>query len=140
MNWIKRADIDNRIQGKSYLRVIESSVLSIPERLEEYDPQMFVCFNSLLGEYEVHSLRNRERDTFALSIPYSVLDTRLLDRVAQRDQNRRPLKVILREIEERNEAIDKAKQKRRDDELHCMAKESANHLFKKHHAMSLNSP
>lgn len=135
MNWLKRAEIEDRIRGKSYLRVIETSAQRIPERLHEYDPKMFICYNSLLGEYEVHSLRNREGDTFALSIPYRTLDTRLLDLVARRDQNRRPLKAILREIEEHNAAIDRAKEKRRQDELHMIAKDSANRLFKKHYAM-----
>ncbi|HBC94475.1 MAG TPA: hypothetical protein DCZ10_16635 [Pelotomaculum sp.] len=135
MNNQRYNEITDRIRGKPFLLLIETSATSIPERLEEYDPNMFICFNSLLQEYEVHSLRNREGDTFALSIPYSVLDTRLLDLVAKRDQNRRSLKAILREIERHNEAIDKAKDRRRKDELHMIAKDSANRLFKKHYAM-----
>jgi methionine salvage enolase-phosphatase E1 len=80
-------------------------------------------------------IRNRERNTFALSVPFPELDHNLLDLVAMRDQNRRPLKEILREIEQKNEAIDRAKEKRRQDELHMIAKDSANRLFKKHYAM-----
>lgn len=135
MNWLKRAEIEDRISGKSYLRVIETSALSIPERLHEYDPNMFICFNYLNNEFEVHSLRNRERNTFALSVPFPELDHNLLDLVAMRDQNRRPLKEILREIEQKNEAIDRARERNRDDELHMIAKDSANRLFKKHYAM-----
>jgi hypothetical protein len=135
MNWRKRAEIEYRISDKPYLRVVETSAFKIPERLEEYDENMFICFNYLNNEFEVHSLRNRERNTFALSVPFPELDHNLLDLVAMRDQNRRPLKEILREIEQKNEAIDRAKEKRRQDELHMIAKDSANRLFKKHYAM-----
>ena len=135
MKQLKRAEVNDRIRDKPYLEVIETSVNGIPERLAEYDPVMFICYNSLLNEYEVHSLRNREGNPFTLSVPYPSLDVRLLNLVARRDQNRRPLKAILHEIERHNAAIGRAKERQRQDELHCIAKDSANRLFKKHYAM-----
>jgi hypothetical protein len=123
MNRIKLNEITDRLEGKPYLSLVETSVLKIPERLEEYDPNMFICFNSIIQEYAVHSLRNREGNTHALSIPWPELDHRVLDFVAMRDQNRRPLKEILREIDQHNEAIDIRKDKQRHNDLNAIARE-----------------
>ena len=116
---------------RHYLSLVETSVLKrIPERLEEYDPNMFICYNSLIPEYQVHSLRNREGNTFALSIPWPDLDQRTLELVSRRDQNRRPLKDIVREIDEHNEAIDKAKDRKRSNDLNAIARETRS-VFKR---------
>ena len=137
MNTTKLNEITDRLQGRSFLLPVETSVLNIPERLEEYDPNMFICFNSKTQGYEVHSLRNREGNTYALNIPWPELDSRVLKLVSRRDQNRRPLKEIIQEIDEHNETLERQKQATRDNELSGMARETANHLFKKHHAMGV---
>jgi len=130
MNGTKQNEITDRLRGKHYLSLVETSVLKIPERLEEYDPNMFICYNSLIPEYQVHSLRNREGNTFALSIPWPDLDQRTLELVSRRDQNRRPLKDIVREIDEHNEAIDKAKDRKRSNDLNAIARETRS-VFKR---------
>lgn len=122
MKLTKLNEIHDRLQGKSFLFLVETSIYHIPERLEEYDPNMFICFNSLIQEYEVHSLRNKG-DTHALSIPWAELDQRTLDFVADRDQNRRPLKDIIREIDKRNEEREKRREKYRRSEINSIARE-----------------
>lgn len=122
LNSSKLTDIEARIYDKPYLHLAETSVLSIPERLEQYDPNMFICFNCLLQEYEVHSLRNRG-DTHSLSIPWPDLDQRTLDLVARRDLNRRPLRAIIKEIDDHNDAIERDRQRQRSRDLNAIARE-----------------
>lgn len=130
MNKSKLREIHDRISGKPYLHVLETNPYGIPERLEEYDPNMFICFNSLLQEYQVHSLGNKEKNTFALSVPWKELDSRILDYVASRDQNKRPLKEIIREIDRRNEEREERNIRHRRSELNAIARETRT-IFKR---------
>lgn len=111
-----------RLRGKPHLLILDTSVLKIPERLAEYDPNMFICRNLTRGAFEVHSLRN-QGDTHALDIPWNKLDGRTLELVAERDQNRRPWKDIIRDIDRRNELREERNKRQRKNEIHAMAGE-----------------
>lgn len=122
MNLQTNNEIYDRLLRKPYLLVLETSLTQIPERVAEYDPNMFVCFNHLLGEFEVHSLRNKG-DTHALSIPYPELDNRTLQLIAMRDQNRRSFKEIMREINLKNEKLVETKKRHRRSDINAIARE-----------------
>ena len=118
----KLNEITDRLRDKPYLSLVETSVCKIPEALEQYDPAMFICFNNIAQKYTVHSLVNKG-DTHCLSIPWEELDQRTLELVAQRDQNRRPLKEIIREIDEYNQAIDDARDRKRRNDINSIARD-----------------
>jgi hypothetical protein len=133
MKLAKLNEIRERLTGKRWLEVMETNVFNIPERVAEYDPNMFVCYNRALGEYEVHSLRNRDDNTHCLSVPWAELDDRTLKLIAARDLNRRYLKDIVREIDERNAKIETDRDARRRDEWGQVAKDTANMAFRRHY-------
>jgi len=123
MNRTKINEIFDRIRPKQYLTLVETSVCKIPEAIEKYDPSMFICFNYKSQQYEVHSLRNLGFDTKAMSIPWDELDQRTLELVAQRDQNRRPLKEIIKEIDDYNQAIEDARERQRANDINSIARD-----------------
>ena len=129
MKRIKINEIDNRVHGKPYLFLVETSVNKIPEAIEEYDPAMFICFNVLRQEYEVHSLSNRG-DTHAMSIPWDTLDQRVIELVWRRDQKKHSLKEIIRDIDRHNEEIEERRQRDRRNELNAIARDQRG-VFKK---------
>jgi len=76
--------------------VIETNVYDIPQRLKEIDPGYFVVYNHADHEFEVHR-KEQIGNTFCLSIPYSELDCRTLNRVRETSIAR--TKIIMDQIE-----------------------------------------
>jgi len=126
----KLNDITYRLQSKPFLMLVETSVNRIPEAIEDYDPNMFICFNTLDQSYEVHSLRNKG-DTHAMSIPWSVLDQRVIELVWRRDQNKHSLKEIMRDIDRHNKAIDERRDRQRHSDINAAARETRT-VFKRY--------
>lgn len=123
-----RQQIYDRLSRKHHLIPIFSSVTHIPERLREYDENLFVVFNTKKQHFEVHSLAN-QGDTFGLTIPLNELDARTLYLVRKNNLRTRG-KEIFREIDEHNERLEKANQNRRKDEIRDVA-EKVHPAFKK---------
>ena len=109
MNAIKRDAIKKRLAAKPFLHLIEQSVYDIPERVNEYDKDMFVVFNAARQTYELHSIQY-PGDTFQLTFPHSELDIRAIRHIWKNDigvhgQN------IFKRIEQGEERNEKAKKR-----------------------------
>lgn len=129
MKRTKINEIEQRLHGKPYLFLVETSVNKIPEAIEEYDPAMFICFNSLNQAYEIHSLSNRG-DTHAMSIPWETLDQRVINLVWRRDQKKHSLKDIIRDIDRHNDEIEERRQRQRRSDINAAARETRS-VFKR---------
>jgi hypothetical protein len=118
----RKEEIRRQLWNKPHLKVMESNVLHIPERLYEYDPDLFVVFNIRSQKYEIHSLANKG-NTHCVTVPWNQLDVRAIELFAKGDQRRRSFKEIIREIDEYNEKLERRHEKYRRDELNAMARE-----------------
>ena len=118
----RQAEIEDRLRGKPYLMLIETSVHDVPERVKEHDPDMFVVWNSMKKRYEIHSLANIG-DTFGMHVPFECLDYRTVFAVKKSDQKIRSVKEILREMDEHNERLTAQNEKDRRNEVNAMARE-----------------
>lgn len=122
MNNKKRIEIHERLRGKPFLLPMETGVYSIPERIEEIEPALFVAFNSAKQQYEVHSLNNLG-STLCFAVPYEELDARVLYMFRKSNVRTRGIKAILREIDGYNENLEKSNERYRRGEINAMAKE-----------------
>jgi len=128
---VKREILD-RLSVQPWLELVEGHVSGVDGAVRDYDPMLFVCFNRRRKEYEIHSLRNRVRDTYILSNPYPTLDGRIIEYIYKRDLNRHSLNKIMTRIDQHNEAIQRAEDKKTADIASGIAYERGNALFKKH--------
>lgn len=85
MKQSKINEINYRLEGKPHLHLLEGSVYNIPERVEEYDKDMFIVFNSMKQKYEIHSVQYPGSDTYQMSIPFDDLDCRTLQHLWNND-------------------------------------------------------
>ena len=116
-----RQQIYDRLSRKHHLIPIFSSVTHIPERLREYDENLFVVLNTRKQCYEVHSLANKG-DTFCLMIPLGELDARTLYLVRKNNLHTRG-KEIFKEIDKHNERLERSNERRRRDEIRAAGEE-----------------
>jgi len=114
--------IYHALKGKPWLKVLETSVYQIPERVRERYGSMFIVYNLWKERYEAHTLDNSGPDTFAFPIPLDQLDCRVLTIARRNDVYRRGAKEIHREMEEHNEKLRKRKEKYRRDDIRQFAK------------------
>lgn len=105
----KRDDILHRLRNSHHLHLVEQSVYDIPRRLEEYDPDMFVVFNSRKQKYELHSIQY-SGETFQTTFQYDDLDARALRHVWENDLAVHG-REIFRRIERDEEKQKKAKER-----------------------------
>jgi hypothetical protein len=80
-------------------------------RLQEYDPDLFVVWNSRRKKLEIHSLKHRPF-TYACDVPNNRLDARLEEEIRRGDIRVRGGKVF-KEIEEHNERLEKSRERQR---------------------------
>ena len=113
--------IRERLKGKHHLIPIFSSVTHIPERLREYDENLFIVLNTKKQWYEVHSLAN-QGDTFGLIVPLNQLDARTLYLVRKNNLRTRG-QEIFKEIDLENEKLEKSNERRRRDEIRAVGEE-----------------
>lgn len=120
-------EVERRLDGRAHLLPLFSSVFYIPERLREYDPNLFVVLNVVrhiqraLGEkpqppppgvlplwgawYEVHSLQQPADRDLVKSVRFGNLDARILWDVWQGDLRQRGDRVF-QEIDEHNAQVE----------------------------------
>jgi hypothetical protein len=118
----RHLDIADRMRGKPHLVVQESSLFHIPERLAEYDSDLFVVRNKKNHRYEIHSLANRG-NTHCITVPHEELDARAIEMFAKFDQRKRSFKSIMLEIDRHNEAKKMREERHRRSEINAMARE-----------------
>lgn len=74
----------HRLKRFPHLVPLFTNAYQIPERLYEYNPDLFVVYNLNRSRYEVHSLAHYP-STFAFDVPYGELDVRVLRDIWEND-------------------------------------------------------
>lgn len=118
----KRDDINARLANKPFLHLLESNVFHIPERVEEYDKDMFVVFNSIKQKYELHSLEY-PGDTFQTTFPFDELDARAIRHIWENDISVHG-NDIFRRIEREEEKFKKDKDREQKNWIRDVASET----------------
>ncbi len=126
---ITRDQIRDRLAGRPHLHPVYSNVYSIPERLKQYDPNIFVVWNAKRLRYEVHSLAN-VGDTFGLAVPFDDLDARIEEFVWRNDARRRGIQKLMKEVDEKNAELERQNERQRSNDLNAMAREMRPHFRK----------
>lgn len=72
------------LEHRPRLTPIFGSTLNIPDRLREYNADLFLCHNCVTDKFEIHSLANLG-DTFCGELPFRTLDSRTLHWVWEND-------------------------------------------------------
>lgn len=83
-SFLEREEINALLDGKSHLRPVFAHVTDIPQRVKEYDPELFLVFNNKNQRYEVHS-RDAGETTYNATIPYRNLDERTIRYIRKND-------------------------------------------------------
>ncbi len=117
-----KEEIKHRLIDKPHLIPVFTNVYHIPERLRAYDSNLFVVFNTLKQWHEVHTLANKDRDTFGLCIPYSELDARA-EYLVRRNNIRVRGKEIFREMDEHNEKLERSIERAKKNEREAVARD-----------------
>lgn len=106
MGKMRLNDYQAAVSTRPWLRVMESSVTQIPQRLAEIDPHLFLVFNQRQQQFEVHDAACPiPQLSYVLSAPE--MDVRILQRVEMARMDREPIvRAELEALAER-EAIEK---------------------------------
>lgn len=107
MDYRFERDVLEKIQYRPRLIPLFNHTLDIPQRLYDYHPSLFLCFNRHSQRYELHSLE-QEIDSYCATLPYKDLDARTLRWIWKND-----IRVhgtnIFRRIEKSEEGFKKSK-------------------------------
>lgn len=128
MDYHFERNVLEKVQYRPRLIPLFDHVLDIPQRLYDYDPSLFVCFNKHTQRYELHSL-DQEGDSFCATLPYKDLDARTLRWVWKNDI-RVHGKDIFRRIEKSEEDFKKSKERQQRNWMQDIASETQS-LFAK---------
>lgn len=114
--------VAERLQGKHHLQPIFSGGnYDICRRLREYDPNLFVVWNSRRKKYEIHSLAHRF-NTYACDVPGNRLDARVEEEVRRGDIRVRG-GIVFKEIDDANERLERSRERSRHNDLMGIAEE-----------------
>lgn len=108
MNESFKQEVRDKIKHKPRLVPVFASTHSIPERLFEYNPRLFLCFNSVEERFEVHGLDQAE--SYNATLPYRALDARALRWIMNNDI-RLHGERIFQELKAQEEAREKAQKR-----------------------------
>jgi len=108
---LERDEINFLLKDRPHLKPLFTNTYNIPERLKEYDPELFVVFNLKNERYEIHSKDGGET-TYNATSPYKQLDERTLRYVKRNDIRVHGMKVFDRI----NESERKAEERKKKDE------------------------
>jgi hypothetical protein len=123
----KEAILD-AVRHRPRLSPIFGSTHNIPERVAEYNPDLFLCHNVVTDRIEVHSLAN-SGDTFCANLPYKSLDARTIRWIWENDI-RVHGKNIFKRIEASEQAYERMKQREYKNWIEDVGKETQS-LFAK---------
>lgn len=113
--------IQDRLRGKVHLLPVLFHSLNVPERLKEYDPDLFCVFNLKRKRYEVHSLDNKG-NTYCFTVPGNELDSRVFS-ILRSGSIRNRGKEIFREMDRENERREESAERSRRNEILAAASE-----------------
>lgn len=117
---MRKDRIRERLRWKPHLLLVENDVFNIAERLRRHDPSLFVVFNTLRQQYEVHSLENKG-DSFSLNLGPE-LDARA-EMLVRRNSIRIHGKKLFRDMDERNAAVERSQERKRHNDIDAFARE-----------------
>lgn len=83
MDWLFEREVNEKIQYRPRLIPVFSHTHNIPERLYDYNPRLFLCFNRVSQKYEVHHLD--QPDSHCFNVPFDELDARVIRHVWMND-------------------------------------------------------
>lgn len=115
------AEVRDKVRSKPRLTPLFTSTQSIPERIHETNPRLFICYNNVDGAFEVHSLD--QEVSFCGKLPYKSLDARTLRWIWQNDV-RVHGKEIMRRIEKSEVDFKKGKDREFKNWVEDVAKET----------------
>jgi hypothetical protein len=121
MNETFKAEVRYKIRHKPRLIPVFTSSHSIPERVYEYNPRLFLCYNCVKERFEVHNLDQLE--SYCADLPYKALDARTVRWIWQNDL-RMHGKEIFRQLERHEETMEKRKQREWHNWVEDVAKET----------------
>lgn len=81
---MEREHIHYLLHGKHHLKPVFTNVQDIPQRVKEYDPELFIVFNTKNQRFEIHSKDGGET-TYNATIPYKDLDERTIRYIRKND-------------------------------------------------------
>lgn len=111
-----------------HLMPIFTSATHIPERLWEMDHNLFIVLNTKRQKFEVHSLANIGY-TYGFDLPFRELNDKALEYANKLDLKKHGNKIF-REIDEKNEELERRNEKHKQNERDAAARE-LRPLFKK---------
>lgn len=117
-------EVCERLQGPSFRHlqpIFSGGNYDMLRRLQEYDPALFLVYNSRRKKHEVHSLNHRPF-TYACDVPDNRLDARLEEEIRRGDIRVRGGKVFA-EVEAHNERLEKSQERQRHNDLIGIAEE-----------------
>lgn len=106
MDYRYERQVLEKVEHRPRLIPLFDHTFNIPQRLYEYDTNLFVCFNRHTQRYEIHSLE--QEDSYCTTLPYKDLDARALRWVWKNDI-RMHGKAIFNRIEKSEEDFKKRK-------------------------------
>ena len=114
---------------------VTSHVSSIPERLKEADPRLFVMLNVITQKFEIH-ISGQRGTTFGCELPYPELDARAIPYVQERlDQDARK---VYAEVTAKNKKLNQKKVDAGYDKADYKAKNAL--LWEDHHPSNPETP
>lgn len=114
-------NIYHLLKNRPHLRPVFSHVLNIPERVKEYDPDLFIVFNHNNERFEIHSYEAGET-SYNATIPFKDLDARTLRYIRQNDIRVHGMKIYDR-IAKSEQKHQEAKKKKEKDFVRDFASE-----------------
>lgn len=117
----KRHTIQYLLKNQPHLTPIFTSTLNIPERVHEYDRELFIVFNNKNERFEIHSLEGGE-STYNATLPYKKLDARTIRYIRQNDIRVHGNKVH-KEIDEQEKKIERANERNQQNFVRDFASE-----------------
>lgn len=127
MDWHYEHDVKEKIRGQHHLSPLFHSTLNIPERVYEYNPRLFLCFNNKDNRFELHSLDQE----FSLCgpLPYKSLDARTMRWIWKNDI-RVHGKGIFRRIEQDEQRREKQQEREFKNWVEAVGKETQSEFAK----------
>ena len=107
------------LSDRPHLTPVFSSTLCIPERVKEYDDELFLVFNNKNERFEIHTKDGGE-STYNATIPYKALDARTLRWLWKND-----IRVHGTAIHERVLKSEEDYKKRKDKEMRDFTRDFA---------------
>ena len=83
--------------------IVHSDTYYIAQRLKEIDNSYYIVFNFDKGKFEIHS-SNQTGDSYCLTVPYPILDERVLELV--RKTSSKNLDNVIDQMEQENQEME----------------------------------